>query len=518
MLVTGMAVSIPDLPDNPGIAAAWLLVAVNTILRTRWSLDPGPVTHSTSALLLLDLGAYVTAAVLSGGWESAFVLAPVVDVLLVGFGRGYREAFVAVGLTVAALGAAAVTVSPGFGPERSVSQVILIYALSAVVAGYARGLFLEAEVRQEEAAGRLARLTEANALLAELQHLAHTLPLSLDLEETLASAAARARQLFEVSAFSVLVCDPATGSFAVGLAEGARLPGVLAHEDLPPAARSAVADRVTVAEPDLAASGTGGLAPGARSGLYAALVARDRLVGLAALEHTEPGRYGPEQADLATRLARTLALAVDNAVLYGRLRVLGAETERARLARQLHDRVGQGFAYVAMELDRIRAGPEGSPELARLADDTRGLLREVREMLHQLRADVDEHTDLAAVARAHLERFSERTAIESSWRTAEGLVRPALGVEREFWRILQEALLNVERHSGASHVWVTWGADGSLWRLQVRDDGCGFDPGTHSEGAGMLAIRQRARAIGARLSVEASPGQGTLITVEAPSP
>lgn len=509
-----MVLSIRGLPDSPGVAAAGVLVAVNTTWRTWRPLNLAGNDRVGSALLLLDLAIHLTAAVLSGGWESAYVFTVVVDVLLAGFGRGYPEAFTAAGLSVAALVVAG-TVAPPDRFIQPVSQVTLLYLVSAFVAGYARDLFLEVEERQEEAAGRLARLTEANQLLSELHRVAQTLPSSLDLKETLAAAVARLRDLFDLTAVTVLVLDPATDTWRVGMAEGLRLPAELPPDRLPPAVGRAVAERASVTEADSWSSGAGGLSPRARSGLYAPLVARGRLVGLAAVEHTEPERFGPREVGLLEGLAEPLALAIDNALWFGRLQVLGAEGERSRMARQLHDRIGQGLAYVALELDRIRARHEGLDELAQLAEDTRGLLGEVKETLRQLRAEVSESASLAVVAQGHLERFTARTGIEASFRTGEREARLPVSVERELWRILQEALLNVERHSGAQRVWVTWDVEGPRGRLQVRDDGRGFDlEAARRVSSGMLAMRERANAVGGRLRIQTAPGEGTVITVE----
>lgn len=496
------------------MAAAGLLLAVNTVWRTWRPLALTDGGSAAAGLVLLDVVVHVMVAVLSGGWESPYVFTVVVDILLAGFGRGYPEAFAVAGLALGALGVAGITVTP---PERylqPVSQVALLYLLSAVIAGYARRIFLEAQKDQLEAAGRLAQLAEANDLLSELHRVAQTLPSSLDLGETLASAVERLRHLFEPGAISVLLFDPATDTWRVGVAEGLRLPDELSPDELPPPLRRASADGTSVIEVDTWSSGNPGLWPRARSGLYTALVARGHLIGLIALEHPEAGRFDARQAKLLEGLAESLALAIDNALWFGRLQVLGAEGERSRMARQLHDRIGQGLAYVALELDRIRARHEGLDDLAQLAEDTRGLLGEVKETLRQLRADVSESASLAAVARGHLERFTARTGIEASFRTGEPEARLPVSVERELWRILQEALLNVERHSGARRVWVTWDVEGPRGRLEVRDDGRGFHLEEARASSGMLAMRERANAVGGRLRIQTAPGEGTLITVE----
>jgi signal transduction histidine kinase len=96
-----------------------------------------------------------------------------------------------------------------------------------------------------------------------------------------------------------------------------------------------------------------------------------------------------------------------------------------------------------------------------------------------------------------------------------------MAIEQELWRILQEAMANVERHAGARALVVRWSCDGQHGRLEVVDDGCGFDPAdtagggtTGAPASGMMAMRERANAISARLLIESSVGYGTRLLTE----
>ncbi|MGH8991268.1 MAG: histidine kinase, partial [Acidimicrobiia bacterium] len=317
---------------------------------------------------------------------------------------------------------------------QAVGEVALVYALAAILAGYAHRLFVEVEERQEVAADIVTHLSEVNELLSDLHRVARTLPSSLDLGDTLAAGTARLHDLFDFTHLAVLVQEPATGTWRVEVADGVRLPPELPADGLPPPLAEAVATRAASSH---AALPDGGVAAEASSGLYAPLVARDRLVGLLALEHRDPGRFGTRHVQLVNGLAEPLALAIDNALWFARLQALGAEGERSRIARSLHDGVGQGLAYIALELDRIGA-THPHPHHARLRDDTRGLQRDVRETLHQLRAEVTESKDLGTLAEAHLHRFSERTGISASLSSEPTPERLPVLVEHEVWRILQE--------------------------------------------------------------------------------
>jgi signal transduction histidine kinase len=217
-------------------------------------------------------------------------------------------------------------------------------------------------------------------------------------------------------------------------------------------------------------------------------------------------------------LAEPLALAIDNGLWFDRLRMLGAEGERDRLARDLHDRFAQGLAYVNLELDRLSRHPDPGPQLVELRQEVHGLLGDVRETLRQLRSRVSPTAGLADLLAADLPRFADRTGISARFAAEPGTPRLAMTVEQELWRISQEALGNVERHAKASSVEVTWICDGRHGRLAVADNGAGFDPAelvtAASATSGMTAMRERANAIGARLLVDSHPGAGTWIQVE----
>ncbi|MCU1448263.1 MAG: two-component sensor histidine kinase, partial [Acidimicrobiales bacterium] len=200
---------------------------------------------------------------------------------------------------------------------------------------------------------------------------------------------------------------------------------------------------------------------------------------------------------------------------FARLRTVGAAEERTRIARELHDRIGQSLAYVAFELDRILKRSEGQPvhdDLDRLRTDVRSVVGEVRETLYDLRTDVTEDRGLVDALQSFLERFRGRTGLDVSFRHEESGRLP-VPQEREMWRIAQEAVANVERHANASRVSVQWQSDGSTALLVIADDGDGFPLGKAGrlDSYGMVGMRERADAIGAHLEFESTEGRGTTV-------
>src|SRR5205807_6425175 len=189
------------------------------------------------------------------------------------------------------------------------------------------------------------------------------------------------RELVDCQVVAILLGDGAGTPWTVSLVEGARLPPELRDADLPPAARMAIGGGTPYGAPSLGGTQGPGLAPTSKSGVYAPLRARDQLVGVLVLEHTREGQLGGREARLIEGLMEPAALAIDNARWFARLRTVGAAEERTRIARELHDRIGQSLAYVAFELDRILKRAEGQTlhhDRERLRSDWRPGVGELR--------------------------------------------------------------------------------------------------------------------------------------------
>lgn len=187
------------------------------------------------------------------------------------------------------------------------------------------------------------------------------------------------------------------------------------------------------------------------------------------------------------------------------------ERERVRIARELHDEVGQALTAVLLSLDRART----DEQLAQAREATRAALDDVRAIVRRLRPEALDDLGLT----------SALAALSVSVQTATGL-----RIERELlasggtlsdeeelvaYRVAQEALTNVARHARASHaVLRTAARPGGGLVLEVVDDGRGFAPAAATTGAGLLGMRERAGLVGARLSIDSAPGAGTTVRLE----
>jgi len=515
--VVSLLLASPELQDGDAvlIVASAALLAY-TLFRT---VRPLRYTDDLQSLLvvLAEVGATLLALVSTGYWESPLAFSILTAVAVAGFARGFGF-----GLRIALVAIVAVSLpwalEPGFveADVRTSVQWSVEVLLVAIVAGYARRISGEADRRQILAMDRLGRLSDANALLYQLHQVTQTLPASLDLDEVLDTTMGQLRELFEFDAVALLVLDDTDLRWHTLRREGTRPPSAINTGELPPPLGRALRLRSLVSEQNLLAGGGPGTSPSSASGLYAVLPARGSIIGLLSIEHGDAHHFSSRDVDLLAGFVEPAALAIDNARWFGRLRTVGADEERTRIARDLHDRIGQSLAYLAFELDRIvkngATGGDNTVALDNLRTDVRGVIREVRDTLYDLRTDVTESQSLSTTLEAFLDRVKERSGLTGQLRAQETGRLPILQ-ERELWRIAQEAITNVERHARATQVTITWRCDGTEGRLEVADDGIGFPVGRAGrlDSYGLLGMRERAASIGATLVVDSEPGRGTRI-------
>lgn len=465
-----------------------------------------------------EVAIHVAAVSITGHWNSPFVFSLITAVSIAGFARGFGFA-IRIGIVSSLAVSLPVVLSEhaDLADYKTCATWSGMMLLISIIAGYGRRLSGEADRERDLALDRLSRLADANALLYSLHRVAQTLPASLDMSDVLDSTVSRLKGLIDFDVLVILLFDDTDGHWSVVRKEGCSLPSRLGPTDLPPGLRNAIAEGGIVSMPALGGPGNQGFDTRSGSGLYAPLAARGSIMGLIALEHREPNRFDHRAGGLLSGFVPPLSLAMDNARWFARLRTVGADEERTRIARDLHDRIGQSLAYLAFELDRIvgkdQAGESVSDALERLRDDVRGVIREVRDTLYDLRTDVSEEQSLAEILHQYAERVRERTSLDFTIEADTDRRLPILQ-EREMWRIAQEAITNIERHAKATRVRVIWRCDGERAVLRITDNGIGFEPGRAGrlDSYGMLGMRERASSVGATLDVHSIAGQGTSIT------
>ncbi len=511
-VAVGLVVAITQEPVTSGDLVWGAALLAHAAWRTR---RPAAAPRwSPTSLVYLELGLCLGAVASTGSWASPFVFCLVTALVGAGFEGGFTRSIQAAVVAIVAVGLPAVAVGPRGLALQVTGQWAIELLLVAVLAGYVRRMFGEAEERHSLALDRLDRLNEANDLLVSLHRVAQSLPATLNLQEVVSSTVGRLHTLIDCDVLAVLLRDDVTNRWHVAVGTGTRLEGELTDQLLPAplvaAATSSVASLVVVLEP-----GEGvGVGLLSRSGLYAPLRARGNLVGLVALEHHEPGRYGRRELRILDGFLATAALAIDNARWFSRLRTMGADEERFRIARDMHDRVGQSLAAVAFKLDRVTGRARGHPleaELEELRGEVRGVLGDVRATLSDLRTHVSDDQGLAETLELFLDRVRERSSLAVKLTRRETGRLPLLQ-ERELWQIAHEAVVNVEHHARASRLIVRWDCDGRQALLEVSDNGQGFVPGLQGrdDSYGLTGMRERADAIGAELEIISGPGGTTV--------
>jgi nitrate/nitrite-specific signal transduction histidine kinase len=246
------------------------------------------------------------------------------------------------------------------------------------------------------------------------------------------------------------------------------------------------------------------------------LMAKGRLVGSLNLSTNRSRTYPPEQIALLKTIGQQIGVAVENAHLYEQAKQTAIEAERSRLARELHDAVTQTLFSANLIADVIpriwkRNPEEGMQNLEELRQLTRGALAEMRTLLLEMRPESLQRADIKSLLTQLADAFIGRVRVPVSL-DIQGDCELTHEVKLVFYRVAQEALNNIAKHSGARQVEVHLGCQPGQMNMLIKDDGLGFDPTIITpEHLGIAIMRERANSIGADLKIESQIGQGTSI-------
>ena len=192
------------------------------------------------------------------------------------------------------------------------------------------------------------------------------------------------------------------------------------------------------------------------------------------------------------------------------------------MARDMHDTLAQGFTGVIVQLqaaEHARAHGSASDmesHIARASALARQSLGEARRSIRALRPEALETGNLCAALEGMLKQVTADTKVRATF-TTRGEPRAAARVtEENLLRIQQEMVTNSIKHSGATAVSATLSFDAEGLRLDMQDDGRGFDPRTRHDGLGLLGIRERVQQLGGQLSIDTRLGGGTRMSVVLP--
>lgn len=253
---------------------------------------------------------------------------------------------------------------------------------------------------------------------------------------------------------------------------------------------------------------------------YAAGSRLDLYLGIAARE------YGTG----AFALAMLFTITSRHARLRERIEEISArlldahEEERRRIARDIHDGIGQSLLALRLKLQMLagRVAPSCAlPDdaLPQLAAEAGVIVDELRRTVLDLRPTVTETPELATAMRAYAAAIAAQREFELHFHEGrQPLPELPERTRIHLFRVFQEMLANVQRHAGAKRVDVSLHRDGGRLVLQTSDDGRGFTPGGAGGGIGLATMRERAELLGGSFAIESSPARGTVVTVEFPLP
>jgi signal transduction histidine kinase len=267
--------------------------------------------------------------------------------------------------------------------------------------------------------------------------------------------------------------------------------------------------------------------PDMRSFLGVPIRARDEVIGAFYLTEKEgAGAFDQLDQELIELLAAHAAIAITNARLYERSRELSILSERNRLALELHDVVSQKLFSLNLSADAAatlldRDADAARAQLERVRELAREALAELRSLILGLRpADLDQdglegalRKEVAMLARVHGIDIVLEVHGDGATENGDG------ERELEVLRIAHEALHNAVRHAAAHHVVVDLDGRGPTLKVEVVDDGAGFDPDDpelRSHHLGLTSMEERARELGGTLELQSAHGEGTRVSLEVP--
>lgn len=254
------------------------------------------------------------------------------------------------------------------------------------------------------------------------------------------------------------------------------------------------------------------------------------VVGVLNVHSRRPGHFDAADAEHLGEVAGLLAGIVENAVLYDRLSRREAELarfatevvdlqelDRRRVAAEIHDGISQRLVSAWYHLRAARDADDGdglAHELDAAEQLVSDALSETRQAIAGLRPVVLDDLGLHAALLSLVSTLGGEVEVEADLEEVE---LPA-AAETALYRIAQEALQNVVKHSGARRASVVMRSDGDGTRLEVTDDGVGFDVASEGEGLsyGLVSMTERARLLGGRLEVRSQPGGGTSVIARVP--
>jgi PAS domain S-box-containing protein len=269
------------------------------------------------------------------------------------------------------------------------------------------------------------------------------------------------------------------------------------------------------------------------------LIVNTELRGRLVVGYHQPHKFVDREIRVLLAMAEKLSIALSSGELYENLvkrekelellsgaRVQAQEEERRRIAREIHDGLGQLLTAIKLNLeileDSLPIQEDAGKRIGEMKQLLDSVLKDAREISYNLMPSVLDDFGLGPGLQSLCEQFSKRTGLKVSFHEHGLEERMAPDVEIGLYRIVQEALNNVAKHAEAKEVEVQLVRHANRLRMTIEDDGKGMDAGlparkpSGSGGTGLVSMRERATSFSGSFLIDSTPGNGTLINVEIP--
>ncbi len=264
-----------------------------------------------------------------------------------------------------------------------------------------------------------------------------------------------------------------------------------------------------------------------KSWIRVPIACKDSLLGLICLACDDHRTLRMHEKGVLAAVGQQIGVAIQNADLQEQVQSIAALHERERLSRELHDGLAQVLGYlcirtdVARELVKSARSDRAIQELSEIQGVVQQAHQDLRESILGLRTTIHPQGGLFSSLKEYLHKFSVQTGIAVNLvSNGTGRIQFSPEAEVQLLRIIQEALANVRKHSGAQQAWIRFELDTDHAAVTIEDNGKGFDPaGIGQSGRasfGLQTMRERAEGAGGSLRISSQPGRGVKIVVELP--
>ncbi len=268
---------------------------------------------------------------------------------------------------------------------------------------------------------------------------------------------------------------------------------------------------------------------GIRSFVHLPIVVDHKVVGVFNVAFTHPNLIGDDTTRLFSALAQRASISIANMELFEQTKDLAVMEERNRLARDLHDSAKQKAFAALAQLGTAKGvlnangnghgngnGKSANIHLSEAENLVSDVIQELTFLVQEIYPIALQEKGLTTALREYIYEWENRNDIAMQFITRNDRRQP-LEIEQAIYRVAQEALANVARHSHARRADVSLVYNDDSLQLSVSDDGCGFDTNPKSQGMGLRSIRERVASIRGTVQIQSAPGQGTRLLVQVPT-